>query len=49
MLYSHKEILYSIDNKSSRATYSNMNESQKYNFEMKKPNTNSKNYMISFM
>lgn len=49
MLYSHKEILYSIDNKFSRAIYGNMNESQKYNFEIKKPNTNSKNYMILFM
>ena len=49
MLYSHKEILYNNDNTFSRAVCNNMNESHKYNFEKKKPSTNSTNSMIPFM
>lgn len=49
MLCSHKEILYSHGNAFSRAMDDNVNESHKYDFEEKKPSTNSTNFMIPFM
>ena len=49
MLCSHREILYTHDNAFSRAIGDNVTESHKYNFEEKKPSTNSTNFMIPFM
>ena len=49
MLCSHREILYTHDNVFSRAIGDNVTESHKYNFEEKKPSTNSTNFMIPFM
>lgn len=42
-------ILYSHGNAFSRAMDDNVNESHKYDFEGKKPSTNSTNFMIPFM
>ena len=45
MTYSYKELLYNSENKEIIATYhNNMEESQKYNVEQKKPDT--KKYIV---